>query len=241
MIKRFLVVLVAGLLFGIGNPVLAQTEDGCIQKGGLWDATASRCDFHAAIEIDIHYPLELADGRLMEETIDADLLDLQTEYLRNFAEYGLNYSVGQPWGLHVDYETFVFSPDVLTLKFTIADYTGGAHGNSYFKTFIFDLAGNRELTLAGLFQPGVDPLETLAPLVYDLALAQMGEMSTLEWIATGTAPLPENYQSYALTPDALGFFFPPYQLAAYAGGPQTISLPWSALADVLAPAFAPAG
>ena len=36
------------------------------------------------------------------------------------------------------------------------------------------------------------------------------------------------------------FFFPPYQLAAYAAGPQTISLPLSQIAGVLAPAYIPA-
>lgn len=142
MIKKLTVLLAAGLLFGLSRPVLAQTEDRCLQKGGLWDAAASRCDFQAGIQIDIHYPLELADEGLMESTIDAYLRELQTGYLDSFAEYGLGYSMGQPWGLHVDYETFTFSPDVLTLKFTIADYTGGAHGNSTFKTFIFDLPGS---------------------------------------------------------------------------------------------------
>ena len=240
MLKRLVVILVVGLLLGIGGTAQAQAGDKCFQKGGAWDAATGRCTMHAGVEIDINYPLDLADGGLMESTIDAYLLDLRTGFLSDFGDYGLVDSAGQPWTLNVDDETFAFSPEVLSLKFTVATYTGGAHGNVVFKTFVFDLAENRVLALADLFQPGVDPLATIAPLVHDLALAQMSDMSDPNWIATGTAPLPENYQSFVLTSDALVFFFPPYQLAAYAAGPQTISLPLSQIAGVLAPAYIPA-
>jgi hypothetical protein len=242
MLKRLVVMLVAaGLALSVGGTVRAQGEDRCFMKGGAWDANAGRCTLHAGVEVNINYPLDLADGGVMEQNIDAYLEILRFDFLRDFADFGLVDSAGNPWSLNVDYETFNHSPDVLSLKFTIAEYTGGAHGNLVFETFIFDLAENRVLELADLFQPGVDPLATIAPLVHDLALAEMTDMSDPDWIATGTAPLPENYQSFALTADALVFFFPPYQLAAYAAGPQTISLPLSDLADVLAPAFVPAG
>jgi hypothetical protein len=41
-----------------------------------------------------------------------------------------------------------------------------------------------------------------------------------------------------ITPDALTFFFPPYQVAAYAAGPQTVSIPLAQLGALLAPPFA---
>jgi hypothetical protein len=245
MFKRFVgvvSVVVLSLILSEGGLAHAQTEDQCFAKRGRWDAETEQCTLKGGIELNLDYPLELADGGFMEETIDAYLDDLQRGFITDFADSGLTDSVGYPWTLYVDYETFPVSPELVSLKFRVETYTGGAHGIAAFKTFIFDLAENRLLTLDDLFLPDVDPLATVAPLVHDLALAQldeMGGMSDADWIATGTEPLPENYQSYVLTDDSLVFFFPPYQLAAYAAGTQTISVPLSEIADALNPAFVP--
>jgi len=51
----------------------------------------------------------------------------------------------------------------------------------------------------------------------------------------------ENYQNWVLTPDALVFTFEQYQVAPYAAGPQTVTIPLSDVQDILAPEFAPAG
>ena len=145
-----------------------------------------------------------------------------------------------PLALSIDYETFNFSEDVLSLKFTIYDYTGGAHGNTTFRTLTFDLAAGRELALGDLFQPGVDPLATVAPIVLADLQTQLGDMTDASWLEMGTAPVPENYASWVLAEDALIFFFPPYQVAAYAAGPQTVTIPLSDLTFVLALEFTPA-
>ena len=55
----------------------------------------------------------------------------------------------------------------------------------------------------------------------------------------GAGPLPENYQDWLLTPDALVFIFEPYQVAAYAAGPQRVTILLADLQDILAPQFAP--
>jgi len=68
---------------------------------------------------------------------------------------------------------------------------------------------------------------------------QVGDMSDADWIARGTAPVPENYENWVLTPDALVFTFEPYQVAAYAAGPQIVTIPLADLADILAPEFSP--
>lgn len=81
-------------------------------------------------------------------------------------------------------------------------------------------------------------LEILAPLVRDDLSAQLGDMTDAEWIAMGTDPAePFNYRSWALTNDALVIYFDPYQVAAYAAGPQVVSIPLADIADVLAPPF----
>ena len=43
--------------------------------------------------------------------------------------------------------------------------------------------------------------------------------------------------NFAVTPDALIFYFAPYQVAAYAAGPQTVQIPLAQISGVLAPPF----
>ncbi len=83
----------------------------------------------------------------------------------------------------------------------------------------------------------MDPLATIAPLVQASLAAQLGDMADAAWIEEGASPDPANYQDWLLTPEALTFIFEPYQVAAYAAGPQTVSIPLTEIAGLLAPQF----
>jgi hypothetical protein len=93
------------------------------------------------------------------------------------------------------------------------------------------------LTLDDLFLPGSNPLTVIGPLVEQSLQTQLGDMTDADWIHTGTGTDPINYQNWIITPGTLTFYFPPYQVAAYAVGPQTVSLPLADLSAILAPGF----
>jgi hypothetical protein len=139
--------------------------------------------------------------------------------------------------LSIGYDEYRFSNDIISLLFTISDYTGGAHPNSYYRTFTFDLVEEHVLTLDDVFVNTADALSVISPLVQQNLLTQAGDMSDPTWIEQGTGFVPENYQNFAITPDELIFFFPPYQVAAYAAGPQEVHLPLEQIGSVLAAAF----
>jgi hypothetical protein len=232
--------LIAILVIAVIGAGTAAAQDGqsdqCFAKGGMFDTQQQKCVIKSGIEIDINYPLEVTAYPLVEQTANSFLTGIRSQYVNDFASMGADvYSPG-PWGLYIDYEIAQFSPDVLSLKFTISDYTGGAHGNLYFQTYTFDLAQNRVLALSDLFQPGVDILGTLAPIVQQDLTAQIGDYTDAQWIQDGTNSL-DAYVSFAVTPDALVFYFPPYQVAAYAAGPQTVQIPLAQISGVLAPPF----
>jgi len=227
-----LVVLLAAAL-----PAAAQDEV-CTQKGGRWDSTTGRCDISAKLDFTIHYPLEIVEYPFATQAVDAWLAEERASFFGPIIEYGLFSSPG-PLTKQIDYETARFALSMFSLKFQISEYTGGAHGMVYFKTFNFDLANERVLALADLFGPGAAPLEVIAPLVRESLRAQLGDMVDEAWLEEGTQPVETNYENWLLTPDALVFYFPPYQMAAYAAGPQTVSLPLSALSDMLDLRFMP--
>ncbi len=55
----------------------------------------------------------------------------------------------------------------------------------------------------------------------------------------GLEPLPENYQSFALSEDTLTIFFAEYQVTAGVFGSPVVEIPLSALTDVLDAHFLP--
>ncbi|HMM29407.1 MAG TPA: DUF3298 and DUF4163 domain-containing protein [Aggregatilineaceae bacterium] len=233
--------ILAVALFGAALPVAAQQEDACFNKGGNWNAERQQCVIAFAVEVDIDYPLELtAEFPVVEEAVDRFLAEERAAFLAPIADPEfVNYTPG-PLTLDIQYQSVGFSEDVLSLQFIIYTYSGGAHGMTYFRSFTFYLPKEIELSLPDLFLPDTNYLEVIAPMVQAALAEQLGDMADPDWIAQGAGPLPENYQDWVLTPDALVFTFEPYQVAAYAAGPQTVTILLADLADILAPEFSPA-
>ena len=240
--KRWLWVLaavVALAMFGLGN--ISAQEDACYAKEGMWDADKQQCTLMSGVTVNVTYPLELAGTGIAEETVDDFLRQTRAEFIQSFTpEWSLPLYVNN-WSRNITYELFQYSPDVLSVKLNLSDYTGGAHPNLNFQTFTFDLTQQKVLSLEDIFQDGVNPWPTLVPMVQQNVTDQLGEAADPQWVQQGTAENPDNYQNWALTPDALVFFFPPYQVVAYAYGPVTVEIPLTAISSLLKPEFMPQG
>lgn len=240
--SRLLVgMMVAVMLLAAALPVAAQDpEQDCFNKGGVWNADEQRCVISIPVEVRIDYPLDLATAYpVVENAVDSILAKERAAFLEPIADPEfVNYSPG-PLTLDIQYETVGFSPDHLSLNLIIYTFSGGAHGMTYFETFTFDLVNDVELTLDDIFLPDTAYLEVIAPMAIAALTEQLGDMSDPDWIEMGAGPFPENYVNWMLTPDALVFIFEPYQVAAYAAGPQRVTIPLTALQDILAPEFSP--
>jgi hypothetical protein len=105
------------------------------------------------------------------------------------------------------------------------EYTGGAHGNSWSRSFVYDIG-------LGAF---VEPLSlvgdsaaraALCSAMADTLRARLGDEGT--WIDEGTAPDPQNYNALLPLPDSSGgiggfrMVFDPYRVAPYAYGEQEV-------------------
>jgi len=108
---------------------------------------------------------------------------------------------------------------------------GAAHPNSVTIPLNFDFRAGRELALADLFVPGSPYLEKL----FELCLADLQTRGNLPLFLEGAQPKPENYRSWNITPQGLRVTFDPYQVAAYAAGPQIVEIGWEQLSGLLAP------
>jgi len=226
------------LLLAVGAVAVSAQEDICSQKGGIWNAEDTTCNIQHSIDIEISYPVTLAQYPIVEQTVDAFIQETRSQFLAGVtAPEMFSFPVFGGFFLSIGYDEYRFSEEIVTLVFTVGDYTGGAHPNSYYRTFTYDLAQGRQLSLYDLFIEGADPLSVISPIVQQDLQTRIGEMTDPEWIALGTGDNPENYANFAITPDALIFFFSPYQVAAYAAGPQQSSIPLSQISAILASPF----
>jgi hypothetical protein len=116
-----------------------------------------------------------------------------------------------------------------SLVLDIDDDTGAAHQghpNTWFKAFNYDLAKHAPITFETLFKPGTDPLAVLNPIVQQKFGAHP---------ETPVGDLDANtYKNFAITDDAVIFFFAQDQVIPDNNGPHRLSVPRTELAPVLA-------
>jgi hypothetical protein len=133
--------------------------------------------------------------------------------------------------IEISYETAFASNSVISVQFR--DYrfvAGAAHPNTTTFTVNYDLANNREIALADLFAPNSDYLAWLSK--YSLDKLRTRGFPLFE---EGAAAKAENFQSWNLEAEGLRITFDPYQVAAYAAGPQVLFIPYSALQPISNP------
>jgi len=143
--------------------------------------------------------------------------------------------------INVNYELALARDDLIAIQFTVSSYSAGAaHPNSYTEVVNFDLKNGTLLKLADLFLPGAKYLQTLSNLCIQELTKQakaQGDYAAMDedWIKRGAGAELTNYDNWTITRKGLGITFDPYQVAAYAAGPQKVLVSYSALKEIIKP------
>jgi hypothetical protein len=141
----------------------------------------------------------------------------------------------------INYEVALAKDDLIALQFTVSSYSAGAaHPNSYTEVVNFDLKNGKSLKLADLFLPGSKYLQTLSTYCIQELEKQaksQGDYAAMDddWIKRGAGAELTNYDNWTITKKGLGITFDPYQVAAYAAGPQNVLVPYSAVKEITRP------
>lgn len=141
--------------------------------------------------------------------------------------------------LDVGYEFRYATDDLISLEYGEGSYSrGAAHGNSLTTVLNYDVKNGKKLALADLFNPKSNYLKAIS----DYCLKELKERAKKEdsmifedQLDTGAGPHADNYRAVAITKKGLWVTFDPYQVAAYAAGPQYVLVPYSALKDIIKP------
>lgn len=124
-------------------------------------------------------------------------------------------------------------------------YTGGAHGNNYYYTVVYDSSTGKKIELTDLFKEPAHAYTYLSqkirPLVVDEVLRNSGiskptpeERDFAAVMAEdGTAPRAENFERWYLNDGKLMVIFPPYHVASYAAGTQIVGIPLNQMMTAL--------
>lgn len=147
--------------------------------------------------------------------------------------FGLND--GRKYALGIDYDV-TESPKTVTYVYTNYQDTLGAHPNAYYRTFTFSKETGALVTLDALFTGNyLDRLSQIARTELPQTISSLtGAPADMEYIESGTMPLADSFQNFALEGDTFVLIFPPYQVGPYALGTQVVEISLSELSDILA-------
>ncbi len=135
--------------------------------------------------------------------------------------------------LDVKYTLISQIGDLWSFKFDFSFYSDTtAHPGLNSVTVNYDLGQGRELALSDLFLPNSNYLEAIS----NYCIAELKKQPYADsFFLDGAKPTPENYRNWNITSDGLMITFDEYQVAPYAAGPQTVTVPFSELQAVMNP------
>lgn len=213
----------------IGIAATAQAEPpdkACSDLGGTV-APDRNCHVHSETSgytVDMSYPLDYPDPQAL-----ADFMRRDRDEFVNWVDQNGPDGRGRPYEYTVTAKAYRSGrPDTgtLSLVLEIDDDTGLAHQGhpaTSFQAFNYDLGERAPITFDTLFKPDAKPVEVLTPMARALYDAPMLRL------------LPSQCQNFAITDDAVIFFFGEGQLIpADNTGPRHISVPRSELAPLMA-------
>jgi len=120
------------------------------------------------------------------------------------------------------------SGDTRSLVLTIGNDTG-VHPVTTYQAFNFSLSDHAPVAFETLFKPGSNPLAVLNPIVRQHLLTRDPTAAAAADDLTAAS-----YQQFAITDDAIIFFFNQDGLLPHEDGPLQVTVPRSELASMLA-------
>lgn len=122
----------------------------------------------------------------------------------------------------------VNKPDLISLYFTTYEFTGGAHGNTFYTVMNYGIVNGkpRKLALKDIFLPGTDLIHTFDSIIVEdlrkknASLVVDGELKNID---------KRHLANWILTPSGITFLYEPYAVASYAEGVFMVKVPFEQL------------
>jgi hypothetical protein len=204
----------------LGAAPASSAPDSCAALGGVAQS-ADTCRVQASVPaytVDITFPLGYPDERAI------------LDYVGQTRDGFVNVAEGPERRNH-PYEMVITSESLRSAQtrsvvLKLFQAAGGAHPTSWFKAFTYDTARGKPVTFDTLFAPGADPLTVIFPLVQRELESRTGLPGS---ISPGDGMDPSHYQNFAITDDAVIFYFARAELLPSYAGESSVKIPRSSL------------
>lgn len=215
--KRPAVILVVAAALLTAPPVAASPLACGALSGAVVDGLCQVSETTPGYTLDLRFPLDYPD----EQAIIDYLGQAKAGFL-NIADDP--DTRGRPYEFDVTAETFR-SERTRSVVLTLFQNVGGAHPTTWYKTFTYDVSRGNPVAFDALFADPA-PLTTIFPIVQRELEAGTGLPGA---ISQGDGLDPAHYQNFAITDDALIFFFGRGELLPSYAGATSVSVPRNAI------------
>lgn len=130
---------------------------------------------------------------------------------------------GTTYELHWDYRATFNKNGILSLVTTSYQYTGGAHGMTVQESYTYDLIKGEKMSLAAIFQPGVDYQKVINE---EVEKQMVSDPDKFPAGVTDFQGIAEN-QPYYLEEGSLVVYFGLYEIAPYVSGIPEFTIPFT--------------
>jgi len=220
--------LAAAVLAGAAATPAAAAEPACADLGGTIDAQQV-CTVQVnnpTYTLDFTFPADYPD----QQALIGYLTQTRDGFV-NVAEMPGSWNL--PYVLDAKGTAYRSGPDdggTRSVVFEVYENVGGAHPQTWYKSFNWDVAEKAPLTFESLFKPDTRPLDVIFPIVQSEISRQLGVDSP---ISASDGLDPAKYSEFALTDDSIIFFFGQGEIMAGAGGALQATVPRSAVATMM--------
>ncbi|MGI9125156.1 MAG: esterase [Mycobacterium sp.] len=190
------------------------TLGGVVEAGGICHVKASDPAYTMDVTFPLGYPDEQAIVDYLSQTREGFVNVTQTPDSRNL-----------PYEMDVTAESFA-SAQTRSVVLTLFQDIGSAHPTTWYKSFTYDVNRGRPVTFDTLFAPDATPMEAIFPIVRDQLESSTGLAGS---VSPGDGMDPSHYQNFAVTDDAVIFFFGRAELLPSYAGETSVKVPRSAL------------
>jgi hypothetical protein len=221
------VLIAAGALLGWSGAAVAAADSACTSLGGeLQDEqTCHVRTSTASYMLSMTFPIDYPDQSL------TDFLSQNRDGFVNVAQTSSQTSGPRdvPYQMEVTSEQYHSGQPpagTRSVVLKVFEDLGGPRASTFYKSFNWDVAGQKAISFDTLFAPNAKPLDAIYPIVQ----REVGKQTGL-----GAAILPgsgldaSHYQNFAITDDELIFYFAPGELLPSLAGASQVHVPRNAV------------
>lgn len=166
------------------------------------------------------------------EPIDAQIKEFIYSSINSFVENEGSEVFREDFknGIFISYEPYGGYGDIMSFRFIVSVYTGGAHPINAVECRNYQRETYEAINLDDILKTDSGCLEKVSEFAIEQLIRNSPQPEPdVEWIRDGAGPDPMNYRNFTFDGANVVFHFGNYQVAPYAEGIKEVSIPFSEL------------